>query len=164
MAVFVKNIADHFGPWVKEHVVPEGVWPIANGKARAFAGDEAADEKQRKSSTGEDDGESMGRQLASLGLCRDRDDKDMMCSNGREPSAGTELLILRQPVLLHFRRAIFIGATVHHGLDLEVSVWRRRCRDRFQSIRLPRISFGLLTGKQAPEEIIEEENLRSAEN
>ena len=60
MAVFVKNIVDHFGPWVKEHVVPEGGRPIGYGKARALAGDEAADKKQRQRSTGEDDGESMG--------------------------------------------------------------------------------------------------------
>ena len=60
MAVFVKNIADHFGPWVKEHVVPEGRRPVGHGKARALAGDEAADKKQRKRRTGEDDGESMG--------------------------------------------------------------------------------------------------------
>jgi hypothetical protein len=60
MAVFVKNIADHFGPWVQEHVVPEGVRPIGHGKARALAGDEAADEKQRKGRAGKDNSESMG--------------------------------------------------------------------------------------------------------
>ena len=59
MAVFVKNIADHFGPWVKEHVVPKGRRPVRYGEAGTFTGDESADKKQRKSRAGEDYGESM---------------------------------------------------------------------------------------------------------
>src|SRR6516164_3910567 len=60
MAVFVKNIAGHFGPWVKERVVPKGRRPVRDGKTRAFASDEAADKEQRKCCASKNDSESMG--------------------------------------------------------------------------------------------------------
>ena len=45
-------------------------------------------------------------------------------SMGASRGAGAEWLVLRQPVFFHFRRAIFIRAAVHYGLNLEVTVWR----------------------------------------
>ena len=83
---------------------------------------------------------------------------------GSRRGPGTELLILRQPVFFHFRRTIFVWPPVNHRLGLKVPVRRRRGGDPFQSIRLPWISFGLLSCKQAPEEINQEENLRGAED
>ena len=59
MTVLVKNIADHFRPRIKKHVVAKSGRPIRHGKSRAFAGDEAADEKQGKRGAGENDGDSM---------------------------------------------------------------------------------------------------------
>src|SRR5262245_24363324 len=165
MTVFVKNIADHFGPWVKKHVVAEGRGPIRHSEAGAFTGDETADEKQRKSCASEKYGESMrpntrvrprlrgtGTNIHGLALM------------GSSRSSSTELFILRQPIFFHFRRAIFIGPAVHHRLNLEVPVGRGRSCNPFQSIRFPRIPFGLLSSKQAPEEVIEEKNLRRPED
>jgi len=43
--VFVKNIADHFGPGVKKHVVAEGRRPVRHSEASAFTGHETADKK-----------------------------------------------------------------------------------------------------------------------
>src|SRR5882724_7268660 len=125
MAVFVKNIADHFGPWIEEHVVPKGRRPVGYGKSRTFAGDEAADKEQRKGRAGKNNSESMGpnarvrRTLRGTGA--NRHGHPLM---GSSRDSSTELLILRQPILLHFRRTVFIRTAVQHGLDLEVPVWR----------------------------------------
>src|SRR6266850_4292572 len=125
MAVFVKNIADHFRPWVKEHVVAEGRRPVRYGKTRAFAGDQTADKEQWERRAGEDYGESMGPNARLPRTCRGTStNKHRRALMGSSRGSSTELLILRQPILFHFRRAVFIGAAVHHGLDLEVPVWR----------------------------------------
>ncbi len=44
MTMLVENIANHFRPRIKEHVVAETGRPIRHGQSRAFAGDEPADE------------------------------------------------------------------------------------------------------------------------
>src|SRR5262245_44823834 len=165
MAVLVKNIADHFGPWVKEHMVAEGRRPVRYSKARAFTGDEAADKKQRKSGASESYGESMGPNTRVPPTLRGPDaNKPGLALMGASRGSGTELLVLRQPILLHFRRAVFIGPAVHHGLDLEVPMWRWGSCNPLQSIRLPGIALGFLAGEKTPKEIDQEENLRSAEN
>jgi hypothetical protein len=57
--MLVKNIADHFRPWVKKHVVPEGRRPIRHGESGAFAGHQTPNEQQRKSGPGKDDRHPM---------------------------------------------------------------------------------------------------------
>src|ERR687896_255508 len=78
--------------------------------------------------------------------------------------AGADRLVLRQPIFFRFRRAVFIGAAVDHRLSLEITMGRRRRRSPLQGIRLPGIAFGFLPGEQTPEEVVQEEDLRSAEN
>src|SRR5262245_7747998 len=125
MTVFVKNIAGHFGPGVKKHVVAESRRPVRYSEARAFTCDEATDKKQRKSGASENDGESMGpitRVPPTLhGSSTNRHGLALM---GANRGSSTELLILRQPIFLHFRRAVFIGPAIHHRLDLEVPMGR----------------------------------------
>src|ERR1700752_2155533 len=155
MTALVKNIADHFGPRVKEHVVAEGGRPVGYGKTCAFAGNEAADEKQRKSGAGKADGESMRPNTRILrALVRTADERHERALVGSSRGAGgTELLVLRQPVFLHFRRAVLGGPAVHHRLSLEIPVRRRRRCTPFQRIRLPRITVGLFSREQTPKEI-----------
>src|SRR5215475_3112009 len=125
MTVFVKNIADHFGPGVKKHVVAEGRRPVRHSEARAFTCDEAANKKQRKSCASENYGESMRPNTRvrprSRGTGANRHGLALM---GARRSSSAELPILRQPIFLHLRRAVFIGPAVHHWLNLEVPVGR----------------------------------------
>src|SRR5262249_14268726 len=160
MTVFVKNIADHFGPGVKKHVVTEGRRPVRRGELSSFTGDATTEKKQRNGCTTKIYGESMGPNTRVHPRLRGTSTNGHgLALMGAGRGSGAELLVLRQPIFLHFRRAVFIGPAVHHRLDLEVPVGRWLSRNPFQSIRLPGIPFGLLASKQAPEEVIEEKNL-----
>src|ERR1044072_3360301 len=126
MTVLVKNIAGHFRPGVKKHVVAEGRRPVRHSEARALTGDETADKKQRKGCASENYGESMRPNTCvrprSRGTGANRHGLTLM---GASRGSSAELLILRQPIFFHFRRAVFIGPAVHHRLNLEVSMGRR---------------------------------------
>src|SRR5215475_303857 len=125
MTVFVKNIADHFGPGVKKHVVAEGRRPVRHSEARAFTGDEAANKKQRQSCTSENYGESMRPNTRVRPRLRGTGaNRHGLALMGASRSSRTELFVLRQPIFLHFWRAVFIGPAIHHRLSLKVSVWR----------------------------------------
>ena len=76
---------------------------------------------------------------------------------------NTEIFILRQPILFDFRRAVLVGAAVNDRLYLEIAVRRRRRRRPLQGVGLPGISVRLLAGDQTPDEIKQEEKLRSAQ-
>src|SRR5205809_7331890 len=99
MAMFVENVADHFGPRVKKHVVPEGRRPVGDRKARPFAGDETADKTQRKRRAGQNDSETMGPNAhiprILHGTAGARHETTLMSS---ARGSGSELLVLRQPV------------------------------------------------------------------
>jgi hypothetical protein len=60
MAMFRENSADHFRPRVEKHIVTEAGRPIGDGEPRAFAGDQAADEKQWNGRARERDREPLG--------------------------------------------------------------------------------------------------------
>src|SRR5262245_63187175 len=127
MTLFVKNIADHFGPGVKKHGVAEGRWPVWHSEPRAFTGNETADKKQRKGCASEDYGESMRPNTRVRPRLRGTSTNGHgLALMGPSRGSSTELLILRQPIFLHFRRAVFIGPAVHHRMTIEVSVGQGR--------------------------------------
>src|SRR4030095_10542463 len=106
MAVLVKNIADHFGPWVKEHMVAEGRRPVRYSKARAFSGNSAAEKTKRKRGTSENYGESMGPNTRVPPTLRGPDaNKHGLALMGASRGSRAELLVVRQPIPPHSMRA-----------------------------------------------------------
>src|SRR5262244_137334 len=107
MTVFVKNIADHFGPGVKKHVVAEGRRPVRHSEPGAFTGDETADKKQRKRCASENYGESMRPNTRVPPRLRGTSTNGHgLALMGASRGSSTAFLVLRQPIFLHFRRAV----------------------------------------------------------
>src|ERR1043166_5946684 len=75
-----------------------------------------------------------------------------------------ELAVLRQVVLFHFRRAVFVRSAIDNRLGFEVSMRRRGPGAPLEGVRLPGITIRPLAGEQAPEKVYQEKNLRCSEN
>src|SRR5688572_19832462 len=80
----------------------------------------------------------------------------LLVASYRGASDGTEVLVLGQPVFLHFWGTIFIGTAIDRRRHFEVAMRCRRRRRPLKSVGLPGIALGLFAGEQTVEKISQE--------